>query len=237
MSACRAPRTAGHRTAGFTLVEVMIAVAIMSSMTVLIWGSYRQTFYSQRIVEANINRFRSARLALDRMVRDVQMAYLSNNIVPGTEQTPRTFFDGARRGDIDELRFSYFGHQRLYAESKEADASVVGYFGARDRDNPRSLNLYRKETRRLSPERFENMLGETELICDNVVRLQIDYYHPDRKEFVDKWQTMQADGYPNRLPSRVRFRLVVRDEAGTEVTFISEARIGMYQLLDTAPQS
>lgn len=231
------PSARSGASAGFTLVEVMIAVAILASMTVLIWGSYRQTFLSQKVVEANINRFRSARLALDRMVRDVQMAYLSNNIVPGTEQTPRTFFDGTRRPDIDELRFSYFGHQRLYADSKEADTAVVGYFGGRDRDNPRSLNLYRKETRRLQPDRFEHLQGETELLCDNVVRLQIDYYYPDRKEFVDKWQTMQADGYPNRLPSRVRFKLVVRDEAGTEVTFISEARIGMYQLLDTAPQS
>lgn len=226
-----------RRDSGFTLIEVMIALAILSSITVLIFGSYQQTFKSQRVVEANLSRYRSARLAMDRILRDVQMAYLSNNIVPGTEQTPRTFFDGIRRGDIDELRFTYFGHQRLYAESKEADTAAVSYFGGRDRENPRQLNLYRKETRRIQAERFEAIPGEVELLCEDVVRLEFKYYHPERKEWLDTWRTSQADGYPNRLPSRVQVRLIVRDENGNELAFASEARIAMFQLLDTAPQT
>jgi general secretion pathway protein J len=230
-------RPARRQEAGFTLIEVMIAVAILSSITVLIYGSYQQTFKSRRVVEENLSRYRSARLAMDRMLRDIQMAYLSNNRVPGTEQTPRTFFDGSRRADIDELRFSYFGHQRLYADSKEGDTSAVGYFGGRDPENPRKLNLYRKETKRLQADRFENIPGETDLLCDDVVRLEFKYYHPDRKEWLDIWRTSQADGFPDRLPSRVQIRLVVRDEAGNELAFMSEARIAMFQLLDTNPQS
>ena len=46
---------------GFTLIEVMIAVAILSSITVLIYGSYQQTFKSKKVVEANLSRYRSAR--------------------------------------------------------------------------------------------------------------------------------------------------------------------------------
>lgn len=226
-----------RRESGFTLIEVMIALAILSSITVLIFGSYQQTFKSQRVVEANLSRYRSARLAMDRILRDVQMAYLSNNIVPGTEQTPRTFFDGIRRGDIDELRFTYFGHQRLYAESKESDTAAVSYFGGRDRENSRQLNLYRKETRRIQAERFEAIPGEVELLCEDVVRLEFKYYHPERKEWLDTWRTSQADGYPNRLPSRVQVRLIVHDENGNELAFASEARIAMFQLLDTAPQT
>ncbi len=223
------------KAAGFTLIEVMIAVAILSSLTVLIWGSYQQTFRSQRLVEANLTRYRAARLAMDRILRDVQMAYLSKNIIPGTEQTPRTFFDGTHRADVDELRFTYFGHQRLYAESKEADTAAVGYFGGHDRDNSQKLNLYRRETRRLQADRFENISGETELLCDDIVRLQFEYYHPDKKAWVDTWRTSQADGYPDRLPSRVRARLTIRDEAGNEMAFISETRVAMFQLLDTQP--
>jgi general secretion pathway protein J len=225
------------RDAGFTLIEVMLAVAILSSITVLIWGSYQQTFHSKRVVEANLTRYRAARLAMDRILRDVQMAYLSNNLVPGTEQTPRTYFDGVRRGDVDELRFSYYGHQRLYADSKESDTAVVAYYGDRDRDNPRKINLYRRETRRIQPLRFEDTPGETELLCDDVVRLQFEYYHPDRKEWLDTWRTSQVDGFPNRLPSRVRVHLTVYDETGHEMSFYSETRIAMFQLLDTSPQT
>lgn len=226
-----------RRQSGFTLIEVMIAFAILSSITVLIWGSNQQTFKSRKAVEANLSRYRSGRLAMDRILRDVQMSYLSNNTVPGTEQTPRTMFDGTRRSDIDELHFSYFGHQRLYAESKEADTAVVGYFGGRDRENPRLLNLYRKETRRLQAERFEVIPGETELLCDDIVRLEFKYYHPERKEWLDTWRTSQADGYPNRLPSRVQVRLVIHDDLGNDLVFVSETRIAMFQLLDTKPQT
>lgn len=222
--------------AGFTLIEVMIAVAIIASITVLTWGSFQQTFRTKRMVEAKMVRYRAARVAMDRILRDVQMAYLSSNVIPGSEQIPRTFFDGTRKGDIDELHFSYFGHQRLYAEAKEADTAAVGYYGLRDREDSRHMNLWRKETRRLQADRFENVPGEAEILCDDVVRLELSYYHPDRKEWVETWRTSQADGFPNRLPTKVRVRLVIHDEHGDELSFQSEARITMFQLLDTKPQ-
>lgn len=227
-----ARRTGG----GFTLVEIMIAVGIMASLTVLIWGSFNQSFKSKKQTEAQMSRYRAARIAMDRMIRDVSMAYLSNNMVPGTEQTPRTYFDGSRKSDIDELRFTYFGHQRLYADSKEADTAAVGYVGMRDKQDARKLNLMRRETRRLQAERFENTTGETDLLCDDVVRLELSYYHPDRKEWVESWRTSSADGFPNRLPSKVRIKLVIHDDLGEELTFTSEARIAMFQLLDTQPR-
>ncbi len=224
------------RARGFTLIEIMIAIAIVATITVLTWGSFNQTFKTKRTVEARMSRYRSARIAMDRLVRDLSMAYLSANNVPGTEQTPRTFFDGQRKNDVDELRFSYFGHQRLYADAREADTAVVGYFGLRDRENARRLNLMRRETRRLQADRFENLAGETDLLCEDVVRLEVSYWHPDRKEWLETWRTTQADGFPGRLPSKVKIRLIIHDEEEKEVTFLTEARIAMFELLDTGLQ-
>jgi general secretion pathway protein J len=221
---------------GFTLIEIMIAVGIMSALTVLIWGSFNQSFKAKQRTEAQMSRYRAARVAMDRIVRDVSMAYLSNNTVPGTEQTPRTYFEGLRKTDIDELRFSYFGHQRLYADSKESDTAAVGYFGLRDRQDARKLNLMRREARRLQALRLENATGETDLLCDDVVRLELSYYHHERKEWLETWRTTSADGFPNRLPSKVRIRLVIHDDRGDELTFVAESRIAMFQLLDTQPR-
>jgi type II secretion system protein J len=235
---------------GFTLIEIMIAIGILSTITVLTWASLQQTFRTKRGVEARMSRYRVGRLAMDRILRDVQMAYLSKNIVPGTEQTPRTFFEGTRQKDIDELRFTYFGHQRLYADSKEADTAAVGYFGMRDKADARKLTLWRKETRRIQADRFENLRGESEILCDDVVRLEISYYHPDRKEWVDSWHTFtgrskdltggvdssQYDNSVDRLPSRVRVKLIIRDDADQDLAFYSEVRIAMFQALDFSTQ-
>ena len=221
---------------GFTLLEIMIAVGILATITVLTWSSLQQTFRTKSAVEQRMSRYRVGRLAMDRILRDVQMAYLSKNIVPGTEQTPRTFFDGSRKTDVDELRFTYFGHQRLYADSKEADTAAVGYFGLRDRGSARNISLWRKETRRIQAERFDVIPGETEVICDDVVRLELAYYHPDRKEWLENWRTSQADGFPDRLPSRVRIKLIIHDDKGKDLAFASEVRIAMFQALDFSPQ-
>ncbi len=221
---------------GFTLLEVMIAIGILTTIMVLTWSSLQQTFRTKNSVEARMSRYRVGRLAMDRILRDVQMTYLSKNIVPGTEQTPRTYFDGSRKNDVDELRFTYFGHQRLYADSKEADTAAVGYFGQRDRLDSRKLSLWRKETRRIQTERFDAIPGETEVICDDVVRLELSYYHPDRKEWLENWRTSQADGFPDRLPSRVRVKLIIHDDLGQDLAFASEVRIAMFQALDFSPQ-
>ena len=230
------PPAARRPQGGFTLLEIMIAVAILATITVLTWASLQQTFRTKSSVETRMSRYRVGRLAMDRILRDVQMAYLSKNVVPGTEQMPRTYFDGVRKADIDELRFTYFGHQRLYADSKEADTAAVGYFGLHDRVDSRKLSLWRKETRRIQTDRFENIPGETEVICDDVVRLELSYYHPDRKEWLESWRTSTADGFPDRLPSRVRIKLIIHDDRGQDLAFSSEVRIAMFQALDFSNQ-
>ncbi len=226
-----------RRQSGFTLIEVMVSIGILSTITLMLWASSQGAFKTKKAVESKMARYRVARLAMDRILRDVQMAYLSNNNIPGTEQTPRTYFDGVHRPDIDELRFTYFGHQRLYAESKEGDTAAIGYFGQRDKSDGGKLNLWRKETRRIAAERIDNgnIPGEAEVIADDVVKLELHYYEPVRKEWLESWRTNQADGMPNRLPSRVKVKLVIRDDRGEELPLESEVRIAMFQLLDTKP--
>jgi len=67
------------------------------------------------------------------------------------------------------------------------------------------------------------------------VKLELHYYEPVRKEWLESWRTNQADGMPNRLPSRVKVKLVIRDDRGEELPLESEVRIAMFQLLDTKP--
>src|SRR5262249_28932677 len=133
---------------GFTLVEVMVAVAILATGCALTFGAFHPTFQAKAIIEKNASRHPTVRLAVGRMSREISMAFVSQNDDP-TMPERRTFFVGKRRGDIDELRFSMFGHQRLYADADEADTSQVAYYGGHDRNDSHVLNLLRRETRRL----------------------------------------------------------------------------------------
>ena len=216
---------------GFTLIEVMIAVGIVATVTTLVWSSFSSTIKTKAAVEAQAGRYRTVRIALERMAREVSMAYLSQN-EDTTLPERRTFFMGKRRSDIDELRFSYFGHQRLYEDVAESDTAQVLYFGGRDRDDSRKHNLYRRETRRLSNLKPEEAAGETNMVCDDVVRLKLDYYDARDKQWRDEWVTTSADGQPDRLPSRIRITLTVRDERGQEVPFQTVVRVMMQEALN-----
>ena len=138
-------------SSGFTLIELMLALAIFGFITTIMWGSFAQTVSSKRVIQGEQERAHSVRVALMRMTREIEMAYISEN-----ENTAiayrRTQFVGSSRADVDELMFSSFAHQRLRAGAAEGDTSLVSYYGARDPDDRRILNLMRRETRRLQAE-------------------------------------------------------------------------------------
>jgi general secretion pathway protein J len=224
------------RTRAFTLIEVMVAVAILATVTTLTWGSFKQTFTTKAQVEAQAGRYRTVRLALDRLARELSMAFLSQD-EDTLQAERRTRFVGKRHSDVDEIMFSYFGHQRLYQDANEADTALVGYYGARDRDDSRKTNLMRRETRRLSYYKIDDQPGEADIVCDDLVRLKLDYWDARDKQWREEWVTTSADGQPDRLPSKARITLTVRDERGKEVPFQTEVRIAMSEPLNNQPKN
>jgi general secretion pathway protein J len=219
---------------GFTLIEVMVAVGILAMVTTMVWSSFRDTFRTKSAIETQAGRYRTVRIGLERLAREVSMAYLSQN-EDTSQPERRTFFVGKRHTDIDELRFSYFGHQRLYQDANECDTAQVLYYSARDREDGRKLNLIRRETRRLSNLKPEEAAGDSDIVCDDIVRLRLDYWDARDKQWREEWVTTSADGQPDRLPSRVKITLTVHDERGKEVPFVTEARIAMQEPLNSKP--
>ena len=67
------------REAGFTLLEVMLAIGILGFLTTIMWGSFSQTVKNKRAIEAAQDRLHTVRVALLRMAREIEMAYISDN--------------------------------------------------------------------------------------------------------------------------------------------------------------
>jgi general secretion pathway protein J len=208
---------------GFTMIEVMLALAIFAFITTIMWGSFAQTANSKKVIQSEQERTHSVRVALMRMSREIEMAYLSDN--ENTAITNRrTFMVGSSRADVDELMFSSFAHQRLRASAAEGDTSIISYFGARDPDDKRIVNLMRRETRRLQAEDPRTLAAEAYILCPDVKRVQFAYYDHKKKEWVTEWSTLDASGMPF-LPTHIRIMLTVIDERGQEVSYSTDARI------------
>lgn len=229
----RARRLERGSGGGFTLIEVMLALAILGFITTLMWGSFSQTAANKKAIESAQERTHTVRVAMLRMAREIEMAYLSAS--ENTAMTyRRTFLIGSSHSDVDELQFSSFAHQRLRAGLAEGDTSLISYFGERDPDDRRVLNLVRRETRRLQAENPADIAGETYILCPDVVRVKFTYYDHKLKEWVNDWSTMNASG-PQYLPTHIRITLTVLDERGQEVSYTTDARIQMTEKVDYKP--
>ena len=214
---------------GFTMIELMLALAIFAFITTIMFGSFSQTVSSKKAIQSEQERAHAVRVALMRMAREIEMAYVSDNENTAIANR-RTLFVGSARADVDELMFSTFAHQRLRAGAAEGDTSLITYYGARDPDDKRVLNLMRRETRRLQAEDPRTLPGEGYILCPDVARVKFAYYDHKKKEWETEWSTLDASG-TSYLPTHVRIQLTVIDERGAEVSYSTDARIQITELV------
>jgi len=206
-------------------MEVMVAIAIVSGMMVLLWGTFSLTVASKKKVERIEDRYHQLRMAMTRMAREISMAYLSKNDEP-SKRKPRTQFFGQRNSTVDDLLFSGMAHVRLQENAKECDQSLVRYYAAPDPEDRSVTNLMRRESRRLGVE-HPGEDGPAYIMLEDIEELHFEYFDEQNNEWRETWNTTSADGQPDRLPIKVRIALTLRDETGKEVTFRSATRIYM----------
>ena len=220
-------------TAGFTMVEVMIAFAILGFITTILWGSFSQTATIKKRTEAVQDRAHAARVALMRLSREIEMAFLSDSENPAIAEK-RTMFISTAGRDVDELRFSWFGRQRLRGDLADSDTSVVMYYAQQDPENRSVINLMRRETRRLEAVDPRTVPGESYILCPGISSLKFVFYDFKKKEWREEWSTAGVDGL-QYLPTHVRIILIIYDERGVPQTFTSSARIMMTERVAYRP--
>ena len=89
---------------GFTLLEVIIATAVVGLIGVSIYGAVDRSFGSKEEVAEYSERYRQAYVALDRMARGSKLgpAFVSNHVEQGEPQVETLFM-----GEDDEIRTAF----------------------------------------------------------------------------------------------------------------------------------
>lgn len=224
MTATRRPR----RARGMTLIEVLIAMAIMGLMMMIAWSTIKSASDARTTFTALEDRNHEIRVGLARMVFDLEHAYLSKNETATGDNRLAYFI-----GKDEEVRFSSYGHQTLWADANESDQTVVVYY-LDDDPNARSGDaLFRKELRRQSTEQaWDRLPGELDIVISAVEKLELEYWDWKDKDWQRDWDSTKADGESDRVPTRVRIKITYENSRGDELTMTTEARM----LLEEAPR-
>jgi general secretion pathway protein J len=212
-----------RRARGFTLMEVVIAIAITAFIGVIIGVTFNTTITNKDIIESQAERYRMLRTAMSRMTREIGAAFVSDRY---DAKRYRDAFDRPTNfiGEREKLTFTTLSHQRLYADAKESDQMVVEY-SVKSAPDPKAKgrqDLVRRE-KAILEERMDRG-GTEDTLFESAKKLEFQYWNSERKQWVDEWDTRRLET-KSFLPSRVKVTLTTVDENGKEVRYSTQARI------------
>jgi len=202
---------------GVTLVELLIAVAITAFIGLVVGGSYQQVDRAATIVREQTQRYAAARVALDRMSRELGLAFLTEHYDRARYRDRPTLFKGADDGVL----FTTMAHVRRYRDARESDQAVVEYSVGRNPGGDGDA-LFRREKVHIDDESDRG--GRTDLVADHVTKLTLRYWDAKRKEWIREWNTRSAER-ANELPPRILIELEVEQADKRRETFTTQATV------------
>ena len=192
-----------------TLLEVMVAVAVLAGISVLIHGVMTSLSNGKKGEAIRAERVHQGREAMQRIMRDLSCSFLSMHInaIPAL-QTSKTGLVGRASTPYDRIDFTAFAHLRTDRDAHESDQAEVGYFVSRDPDADDKMDLVRREQ---TPIDFDPLKGGIiNVVAENVKEFHLRYLDPQTSQWVTTWDTMQLTGQPNRMPLEVEITLVLK---------------------------
>jgi general secretion pathway protein J len=213
---------------GLTLIEVMISIAVLTMISVLIYGAFSTITRGKQAAGNLSERYRLARVAVDRMSREIQSAFLSAHVAPTPALITRTtaFLGTSRR-----LDFAAFAHRRLLRDAHESDQCELSYFLSTGKGG--KTDLARREQVIIDDQPSKG--GVVQILVDDVDTFGLRYLDPANGLWTETWDTTSAAAQLGRLPLEVEIHLVLKGgPAGEPIRMRTKTRIMIPQPLSFA---
>jgi general secretion pathway protein J len=201
-------RSRRRRFLGFTLIEVVISIAILAAITALLYGAFGALKRSKDGLTRVQDRHREARLAMSRIARELQSAYLSGHMpLNQALVVQKTLFKGQRGTPAARLDFTAFANRRLDRNSHVSDQCELSYYGSTNPDDGSQTDLVRRIDTDLDLEPDKG--GRVEVLATDIDLFDLEYLDALSGQWQETWDTTQSTGQPDRLPLQVRVILVL----------------------------
>lgn len=226
--------TRARKQSGVTLIEMMVAMAILAIVATLMYTGFSQTSKNKARVEAELDRNHEVRMGVERMARELSMAFMSAQLNPDESlRVVKTGFIGKEARGGSRVDFTSFSHKRLYRDAHESDQNELSYFMADDPDDSRIKVLARREQARIDDD-FEKG-GRTQIMIRDITGFELSYLDPVTGEWLSTWDSTQAVMQFNRLPTQVRIKVTIPNSGRAEdLVFATRAELMMQYALNHA---
>ena len=120
---------------GFTLIEIMLALAIFGLVTVTLYGTFARTLRSKALAERRAEVTRLGRAAIGRMADEIGSAYYP--AIPHDTAIFRILKSGTEDAPLDSLVFTALSARPAGLDGQGTDQRMIAYFFPRDRSGLR----------------------------------------------------------------------------------------------------
>ena len=194
---------------GFTLLEILIAIAILALVMSSLYGAYSGTLETTEMVESARDVDQAARLALMQMVDDFSSLYYKK--AEGESENSPFHFQGGTEAEGEGgtvVEFASTSHLGFDGSFPNLRINRVSYVLKKQEDNQKYSRLVRMELP------FVDLSGEREEtaveLADTVESLTLTYVNGDG-ETLSQWDSKAAET-EGLLPRLVRIRLQLAGE-------------------------
>lgn len=212
------PRVFGRpRRAGFTLLEVLVAVAVTAMIMSVVYSTFAQTVKSKEYVEAGNEAYHKARWALDKIAYDLASAFVHKS-----SNSNSLFYALSHEVNgmpMDELHFTSFSHVQHNPMLPGSDQCEISYKIAWVSESER-FQLWRREDATIDEKNMEG--GEELMLVDDIVAFNLRFW--DGFTWQDQWDSRPLDAFlfQGGIPREAEFEpteeMVKATPAAAEIT-------------------
>jgi type II secretory pathway component PulJ len=209
---------------GFSLIEVIITLGILMSLTIAVASMLRSGFEVRQGLSQRAKVVHRLSVAVNKVSTDVQEAFFvspKDNPKNGLGRRTKGIFKIEKQGSGDRLSLTTKTHQANRAGANESDLTYVVYELRDSKDEAASgrKDLYRGE----SPYIPEDLKEEPplRLLARGVKAFTVQTWNGERWMTNDYWDTGRGDSR-NRLPRLVKITIEAYAEERVEGELVDE---------------
>ena len=205
------PEPPPAQPSGFTLLEILLALAILALVLSSLFSAYSETITATELVEASREVDQAARLTLAQMADDLKSLY-QQEVKGDPKDSPYRFQGGSEASDeeaVEILNFASTAHLGFDPAGPSMSVNRIAYVLKKSGEGEQYFQLSRRERPFAD---FQGQGGETEVeLADNVEELTVTY-GDDAGTTLTEWDSASPE-HGGRPPRLVQIRLKVA--AGT----------------------
>jgi prepilin-type N-terminal cleavage/methylation domain-containing protein len=199
-----------HRSSGFTILEILTAMVVLSVVVTLVFGSFNTVFSSADRVNVSSDIYEMGNACLTRITKDLKGAHVllyPRYKPPGIDDDPDIYRIESNNENIGgekfaKLRFTSLTHLPTQGSATDGIAEIVYY--PEDTED-RGVVIKRRDTLYPYPE-FEESESDP-VMCEWVHSFELILYDQEGEEYTE-WDSEDED-YEFSTPRTIGIKLVI----------------------------